>query len=308
MTPMRMHVTRRNFVLGGAAVGLGGCAYLLTPNILRSQPSFDLPDKPSGFRDTAGRELVAANLADQRTGVFLATGQSLAGDHVQGFYQPRHEVLNFNIYDGRLYRYIDPPLGPTFTSNGYQGWNEGYGALWGEVGDLLIEAKAFDRVGWAVPAIGGTTIQEWSDGAYRDRNLVAVRRLKLAGLQLSGGISVIGESDGIAKTDPALFKTQYLRMIDAVRKEAGSPVPWFVTQDTWAYGLQSEPIRRAQRELVDPANGIFFGGDLDQFGDAFRYEEIAGPTADKRVHPSAKGRAAMASVIAAAMIAEHKSY
>jgi hypothetical protein len=106
MTPMRMHVTRRNFVLGGAAVGLGGCAYLLTPNILGSQPLFDLPDKPSGFRDTAGRELVAANLANQRTGVFLATGQSLAGDHVQGFYQPRHEVLNFNIYDGRLYRYI----------------------------------------------------------------------------------------------------------------------------------------------------------------------------------------------------------
>jgi len=130
--------------------------------------------------------------------------------------------------------------------------------------------------------------------------------LKSIGLSLSGAISLIGESDGIAKTDPSLFKRQYLAMIAAVREEAGFQVPWFITQDTWAYGLKSEAIRLAQRELVSLANAVFFGGDLDQFGNDYRYEEIAGPNANRRVHPNAKGRAAMAKIIADMMIAQYK--
>ena len=190
--------------------------------------------------------------------------------------------------------------------NGYQKWTQGYGSLWGEVGDRLIEAGAYDCVVWALPAIGGTTVQDWTEGTYKDRNLVAIRRMKAAGLTLGGCISLIGESDGIARTDPAIFKARYLRMIEAVRSEAGAGLPCYVAQDTWAYGLKSETIRRAQRELVDPVEGNFFGGDLDQFGDAYRYDEVAGPTRNRRVHPNAKGRSAMAKEIATAILTANR--
>jgi hypothetical protein len=75
---------------------------------------------------------------------------------------------------------------------------------------------------------------------------------------------------------------------------------------TWAHGVVSEAIRRAQRELVDPVKGTFFAGDLDRFGNAFRYEEIAGPRSNKRVHQNAEGRAAMAKEIAHAILASNR--
>lgn len=289
-------LNRRVFIAGG----------LSSANILgASAADYALPDKAgisSGFQDTTGR--VVVQRPSGRVGVFLATGQSLAGAHVQGLYQPRHRgrILNLNLYDGRLFDYVDPPLGPTFTINGYQNWTEGYGAIWGEVGDILVDRGALDYVVWAVPAIGGTTVQDWTDGVYADRNQVAVRRLTAAGLKLTAGISLLGESDGIAKTDPGTFTRSYRQMIDAVRTEAGFRLPWIVTQDTWAYGLTSEPIRTAQVALADRGDLIIQGPDLDQFTDGYRYAEIAGPSTDHRVHPNAAGRHAMATAIAAAIM------
>jgi hypothetical protein len=95
-------------------------------------------------------------------------------------------------------------------------------------------------------------------------------------------------------------------MIDAVREEAGAQEPCFVVHGTWAYGVVSESIRRAQRELVDPAKGTFFAGDLDRFGNAFRSEETAGPRSNKRVDQNAEGCAAMAKEIADAIVASNR--
>ena len=46
----------------------------------------------------------------------------------------------------------------------------------------------------------------------------------------------------------------------------------FVAQATVCASLRGEGIRAAQRDLVDPAKGIFAGPDTDQIGEAFRYD------------------------------------
>jgi hypothetical protein len=108
-----------------------------------------------GFADTRWKSLVSCAIsgARSRTVVILIAGQSNAGNHGGGDpYVARDQVDNFNLKDGLCYHAADPLLGTTAEGANFAT----------RLGDLLIDAGAFDRVILVPIAVGGTTMEEWA--------------------------------------------------------------------------------------------------------------------------------------------------
>src|SRR5258708_4046779 len=70
-----------------------------------------------GYTDTNGKTVrnTAINTGVKNL-VLIIMGQSLGGAEAPTAYTPTNAsaVDNFNIYDGSIYAYSDPPLGPTW--------------------------------------------------------------------------------------------------------------------------------------------------------------------------------------------------
>ncbi len=254
-----------------------------------------------GFKDTTGRTLVSPALIAERTGIFICEGQSLAACHVQGLYQPTSPKVQCVCVtgDGNLYQYVDPMLcGGTFTINGYVGWNSGYGALWGKVGQLLIDGNALDRVIFICVAYGGITAYDLSpSGQLGHRLPLAFNTLNALGYRpsmVTAILSHLGESDGINGTTSAIYQL-YRNQSLQVARNFGFTGPWFLARSTWAYDLSNATIQGAIASLIGAGNGFLTGADSDSFvGATYRYAEISGP-GSKMVHPNATGRDAIAA-------------
>jgi len=241
-----------------------------------------------------------ALVAGQRTAIFICEGQSVAGDHCQGLYN----VQSLNVHqvgvmaDNNLYRLVEPMLGPTFTINGYVGWNSGYGSMWGQVGDLLISAGSYDRVIFCNVSVGGTTVFDQSPaGGFGHRLPLAFNTLNKLGYypsQVTAILTHIGESDGINGTSSATYQL-YRNQSMSVARNFGFTGPWFMANSTWAYDVSSSTIQGAIAALVANGTGFKAGANSDNFvGATYRYAEIAGP-GSMRVHPNATGRDVIAN-------------
>ena len=251
----------------------------------------------AGFADMTGRTQVSpAFVPGERTATFIIEGQSLGAAHVQGLYTPTSTKVQTVCVmgDRKLYEYVDPPPGGTFTINGYVGWFGGYGALWGKLGQLLIDAGVFDRIIFIIVAYGGATAFDLSPAGQLGHRLpLAFHTLNELGIrpwQVTANLSHLGESDGINGTSAADYK-MYRAQSMAVARNFGFTGPWFLANSTWAYDNANATIQGAIADLVaDPASGFAAGADSDAYvGATYRYAEIAGP-GSKRVHPNAAGR------------------
>lgn len=254
----------------------------------------------AGFTDTTGRTSVSPALVNgERTAIFIVDGQSVGGDHCQGLVQPTSPKVQCVCVmgDKLLYQLVEPMLGPTFTINGYVGWSNGYGSLWGKVGQLLIDGNALDRVIFCNVSYGGMTAFDFSPaGQLGHRVPLAFNTLNSLGIkpwQVTAILSHLGESDGINGTTAAnyqLYRTQSMR----VARNFGFTGPWLLARSTWAYDFANATIQGAIANLIAGSLGFKTGADSDSFvGATYRYAEIAGP-GSMRVHPNLAGLNAIA--------------
>ena len=105
--------------------------------------------------------------------VIVTLGQSNAANHGQGLYTPKHRVDNFNLYDGKCYKAVEPLLGPSGQGGNFAT----------RLADMLIERRLADRVVLAPIAMGGTSVEQWAhEGLFNRRIAASIRRLYDAGL------------------------------------------------------------------------------------------------------------------------------
>ena len=226
-----------------------------------------------GFADTEGRRETAceafAGDAPHRA-VLFAFGQSNSANAARDRYVPVHEIVNFNVHDGKCYRAEDPLLGPDGSA----------GAVWGRVADELVHAGLYRQVLIVPIGIGGTELARWAPGG--DLHVrVETTAAMLAGLGIRPTHVVWhqGESDVFAGTPTEEYVTRFSALaaslgtlgIDAPVFPAVATRCYFQDAMEAEYADSAGRIRAAQERLPEEIPNVFPGPDTDTIaGDRFR--------------------------------------
>jgi hypothetical protein len=224
----------------------------------------------SGFTDTAGKTVRNLTI---NTGVanliLIIAGQSNAESESPTPYTPTNgsAIDNFNIYDGAVYAWADPPLGCCVNSTGS-------GHIGARIADKFITAGTFARVIVAPIAIGGSLVAMWDTGILGSRIGVLFNRLKARGFVSQANVTTAflwrqGESDNGVTTQ--LAYTNSLNSIITKIKAIDSSVFFFIDKQTWSGGATSAAIQAAQAAVVDSVK-IFAGGNTDSLNNSNRVD------------------------------------
>ena len=226
----------------------------------------ELDQNWKSIRDTSIRQRVPCQV-DKGTAVIVTLGQSNAANYALMRYTPKHDVRNFDLYNGRCYKAEDPLLGASGTLGNFAG----------PLGDLLIERGLYARAIIAPIAMGGSTVEQWADeGRFNRRILVLIRRLFDAGLTPTAILWHQGEGDsGIGDSHGRQYRKNLLEVI-ATFRAYGISAPFFVALATKCGGYPrpgGDNIREGQASAVNPLDNVFLGPDTDTLGDEYRDKE-----------------------------------
>ena len=226
----------------------------------------ELDQNWKSIRDTSNRQRVPCQV-DKGTAVIVTLGQSNAANYALMRYTPKHDVRNFDLYNGRCYKAEDPLLGASGTLGNFAG----------PLGDLLIERALYARVIIAPIAMGGSTVEQWADeGRFNRRILVLIRRLFDAGLTPTAILWHQGEGDsGIGDSHGRQYRKNLLEVIVTFRTY-GISAPFFVALATKCGGYPrpgGDNIHEGQASAVNPLDNVFLGPDTDTLGDEYRDKE-----------------------------------
>ena len=226
----------------------------------------ELDQNWKSIRDTSNRQRVPCQV-DKGTAVIVTLGQSNAANYALMRYTPKHDVRNFDLYNGRCYKAEDPLLGASGTLGNFAG----------PLGDLLIERGLYARAIIAPIAMGGSTVEQWADeGRFNRRILVLIRRLFDAGLTPTAILWHQGEGDsGIGDSHGRQYRKNLLEVIVTFRTY-GISAPFFVALATKCGGYPrpgGDNIREGQASAVNPLDNVFLGPDTDTLGDEYRDKE-----------------------------------
>ncbi|SLM48389.1 conserved exported protein of unknown function [Nitrospira japonica] len=222
---------------------------------------------PSG--PSSREEVPLSPISDRHTMVALVLGQSNAANHGESRWVSTQRVYNF--YQGKLYHAEDPLLGATGDR----------GSVWTRLGDLLVTDGDYDAVIFVAIAVGSSAVSQWAPGGDLSSHLQAtLNDTQKAGLPITHIFWHQGEADAHV-TSKTVYMQQFRDMVRAIR-ENGITAPIMVSIATVCGGNMTvdTTIQQAQKELVDPQNGIFAGPNTDDLGEAFRFD---------RCHFSTKG-------------------
>lgn len=271
---------------------------------------FSLPDSFGGILNARGPvsgQTVRSPAIDpsKKTLVLIGVGQSNICNVNPTLFTPTNSTVvdNFNIFDGAIYNVGGPLLGCSYTP-AIAGL--GPGNVLARIADTLVTNGKFDRAIMCSIATGSTVMADWGtlagsgDGLPMfTRSPVLMRRLASVGIVpgMTGvtfsELMMIGETDNGNGTSQASFTASY-NGHRANMTANGFTGRCFVTQETWAGGATSTPVRAAQLAVCDSVT-IFTGGDIDTLGSADR---VGGATG---THLNDAGAAAAAALIVAAM-------
>jgi hypothetical protein len=196
--------------------------------------------------------------------VLLIIGQSNGGNHGEARSTAHRTVFNFNFFDGLCYRACDPLLGAT---------GEG-GSPWCILGDALI-ADGFARSILLCPlSVGGSTVAEWAPGGtYQHRMTYGIARLRQAGFEPSSVFWHQGEADALYGTSADDYTRAFRALVGSLR-DLGIRARIHIAIASYfaipeGYGAKQAIIRRAQRSLICPQQGVLPGPDTDMIRDRF---------------------------------------
>jgi hypothetical protein len=194
--------------------------------------------------------------AGEKTLVLPLVGQSNICNSVDTAYTPTNatKVDNFNIYDGGVYRAVDPLLGCTIRDSTTQGH------MFGRVADKLINAGKCARVILVPVGYSGTEIAKWTPSGILNRRLIiAKNRLAAVGLTPSLWICMDGETDN---NPLGTSQSAYAASLAQVIATPGDGVPWAIGKCTYINGAVSAAIQAAQVAAVNGTT-VFAGADTD---------------------------------------------
>lgn len=240
-------ITLQKFYPVGQLLGIDIISYLTAP-------------QPRHARREVSVETVK-RLPLKRVMVALAFGQSNSANFGDVLHEAGPGVFNFN--NGKLYNAQDPLLGADGRG----------GSVWPLLGDKLIAAKRYDAVVFASIGVGTTDITQWRpDGEHFPKMQKAIKELQNQGLPPTHLFWHQGETDGRLRTSTRLYKTEFLKMIQAIR-QMGVKAPLYVCQASRC--MKQPPIasvRLAQKQLADQYPDIFEGPDTDALGFEYRHD------------------------------------
>jgi len=219
------------------------------------------------FRNTAGRRAVSAAMfaTSPANAVILGIGQSNIANEgdANALYVPKGRVFNFNFFDGKCYAAKDPLLGASI----------GRSNVLTRLGDLLVEQGTFQQVLLVPIAHGGTYVSEWApQGRMFPRLAWTLERLRQQRIRITHIAWQQGEAEAAQDNpNPDEWVRHFTAMVDAIRV-AGADAPIYVAQCTVCCNDPNEKIRAAQRRVVNKADGIFPGPDVDAIGRDERYD------------------------------------
>jgi hypothetical protein len=264
--------------LGEGILALTVEAVVVRPLDSIRQPSGS-PLVTAGYNDLQGRTVVPCRQDQGRTAVIFTFGQSNAANTSPTRRRGAPGLVNFNFLDGKCYAAFDPLLGAGGTG----------GAVWTVLGNALIARGVFEQVILAPIAVGGTSVNRWSD-----RNGVGLRLDRLAASLRSAGLSPThilwqqGAADHLAATDYARLRpsefslsaesgrpTPYTMRADAYIehfgaimahiRELGLLAPVFVAVSTVCRDDGSGPVADAQIALPTAIAGVSAGPNINAF-------------------------------------------
>lgn len=218
----------------------------------------------------------------ENTGVFIVTGQSLAGSTAEGFYTPTNatKVDQINPLTGEMLVAVDPLASGTAAILSTQ-----RATPFLRVADQLVAAGKYDRVILIPCARGGTTIAMW-DAELFVHVVNAYRRALALGIPITAVLWQQGETDTVASTTQAAYVASFNSMRAKV-VAAGCVAPWLLAKSTYVPGgVTSAPVRAAIASLVN-GSSLFAGPDTDSLGSGYRYDDQ---------HWNAAGNAAAAAL------------
>lgn len=252
-----------------AAVACAGIAYVGWTTLRQPRP--DAPpdagfDKFGRLAAYAGKEAAPCPPQQARTAVILAIGQSNVANFGEARFVAAHGARVVNFFEGGCFVARSPLYGADHT----------LGEPLTPLADRLIETGAADNAVLAVAAIGGRPIAEFARG--RLAPMLAATIEALAGRYAPTAIIWHqGESDLALGTSGKDYRRDFA-LIAARLRAAWPKAPIFVSVATKCTPMTpgwraDNAIAQAQRELADPARGIFPGVDTDALLlDADRYD------------------------------------
>jgi hypothetical protein len=226
------------------------------------KPFISAAEAPPLVLDSAGRLLKYAGKIEvpcpkqtRRTAVLLIAGQSNAANSGAQRHETRHPDRVVNFMGGRCYAAASPLLG----ANGFAG------EYWTLMADELIDAQAFDHVILAPIAVGGSTAAQWAkDGALNTSMIPLIQDL-VTHYRVTHVVWHQGESDFALRTDPALYKKEFLSFADTLRANAVDAKIFVSTATRCLTGwFEPNAIQAAQRELAADAPRFEAGVDTDK--------------------------------------------
>lgn len=238
--------------------------------------TFNGPGNFRPVRDTHAKTLSNQTIDTTKKNLFLIyIGQSTDSNISPTAYSPANPnaIDNLNIYDGAIYKAVDPLLGASIGLTGNLG-NPCTVLL-----DALVTAGSFDRTICAPIAIDGSIGVEWATGQNSTRAPVAAYRF----LQLRDAnnfpvtcstthvtcavICCYGETDNLDGTTQASWVATFTTLRNNVIAAGFSPARWFVARKT-LFGVTSPAIEAAQWNnapsgVINNSIGIFQGANAD---------------------------------------------
>ena len=241
-------------LIGGVAIGAIAGQFAV--------PRFGLPDP--GYRpenEAAPRIERPCAAVSGRTAIIVVHGQSNAGNHGTVRYNAREAVDNFDPVTGKCFAAIDPLLGADGAG----------GSFATRLGDILIQARRYDRVVLVPIALGGASIS-LLNGEHSDRITNVILKLRAANLTPTHILFQQGERDAMLPTTQEEYVAQLRGLVKRFRK-AGLSAPFYVSQSTrcdMEDQKNAAAVRAGQLSAVDDLLNIRRGPDTDLIGNGGR--------------------------------------
>lgn len=208
----------------------------------------DAPPSPYSF-DRFGRLIAMRGKkemtcppAGERTEVLLTIGQSNAANHAGQRFASKYGARIVNFFAGKCYLAASPLLG----ASGHMGES------WTLLANKMIASGLAEQVVIVPTAIGDTPIARWASGDLRSMLSEVLGGLQAAGYKPTRVIWHQGESDFVARTDPAEYVERF-RSVVALLRSHGVNAPIYAavaTRGERYHGWSIDnPLAKVQRHL-----------------------------------------------------------